>query len=188
MPAVSPENLRIALVVAVAVLSILVLRQAFSTWIRRRRIVGRLVKARLGESWARDLLEARGYCVVGSQFACSYAVRIDDEDLSIPLRADYLVTRDGFRYVAEVKTGVSAPSLRTGATRRQLLEYRIAFDVDGVLLVDAEQKRVHLVEFPFPDRPFAEGLSPRGRAQQTARLAWMVVLAGVAAFIATQWR
>ena len=34
------------------------------------------------------------------------------------------------------------------ATRRQLLEYAAVFDVDGVLLVDAEGGRIHRVEFP----------------------------------------
>ncbi len=50
--------------------------------------------------------------------------------------------------MAEVKTGAAAPQLSTAATRRQLLEYRVAFDVDGVLLVDAEAGRVQRVVFP----------------------------------------
>ena len=69
-------------------------------------------------------------------------------DRVIALRADLLVERGGRRYVAEVKTGEAAPSLATAATRRQLLEYLIAYRVDGVLLVDAERGSVHEVEFP----------------------------------------
>jgi hypothetical protein len=57
------------------------------------------------------------------------------------------VTRGGRRFVAEVKTGAQAPSLATAATRRQLLEYRQVFAVDGVLLVDVEAGRVAEVLF-----------------------------------------
>jgi hypothetical protein len=179
MPGVSPENLRLVLAVTAGVLLILVLPQALSSWLRRRRIVGRLMRARKGESRARALLEARGYSVIGAQFACSYTLAIDGEDLVVPLRADYLVTRDGRRYVAEVKTGTYAPHLRTPATRRQLLEYRIAFDVDGVLLVDAEQERIHLVQFPFPEPRATERVSPVG---------WIAIAVSVAVLLAVQWR
>ena len=41
---------------------------------------------------------------------------------------------------------------RHTATRRQLLEYALAYDVDGVLLVDMTAGRLHQVEFPTLDR------------------------------------
>jgi hypothetical protein len=179
MLSASPENLRLALAVAVGVVLVLVLRQAFYAWLRRRRIVDRMARARKGESRARELLESRGYSVIGAQFGCSYTLSIDGEALTIPLRADYLVARDGLRYVAEVKTGAYAPDLRTPATRRQLLEYRIAFDVDGVVLVDAEQHLVRVVRFPFPDQPRAERRSPFG---------WIAFTVAMAVLIAAQWR
>ena len=75
------------------------------------------------------------------------------------LRADLLVTRNGRRYVAEVKTGRTAPRLDCAATRRQLLEYRIAFGVDGVLLVDAESDCVIVVELGSLDAAADEARS-----------------------------
>ena len=54
------------------------------------------------------------------------------------------------RLVAEVKTGEAAPSLATAATRRQLLEYHVAFAVDGVLLVCPERGAIHRIEFSLP--------------------------------------
>jgi hypothetical protein len=179
MPSISPENLRLALAVTASVLVLVVLRQALGVWLRRRRIVHRLEEARRGEVRARGLLEARGYSVVGAQSICSYKLAIDDEELEVPLRADYLVTRDGLRYVAEVKTGALAPYLRTPATRRQLLEYRLAFDVDGILLVDAEQERIHVVRFPFSEPRKARHLWPLG---------WIAFAAFAAALVAAQWR
>jgi len=56
----------------------------------------------------------------------------------------------GVAWVAEVKTGERALSLLHGPTRRQLLEYRHAFGVEGVLLVDAEAQRVRRIQFREP--------------------------------------
>jgi hypothetical protein len=179
MPGIAPENLRLALTVTALVLVLVVLRQALGVWLRRRRVARRALEARRGEVRARGLLEARGYDVVGAQSICSYKLAIDDQELEVPLRADYLVTRDGLRFVAEVKTGTMAPHLKTPATRRQLLEYRLAFDVDGVLLVDAEQGRIHVVRFPFSERHPIRHYSPVG---------WIAFAVGVAALAAAQWR
>ena len=117
---------------------------------------------------AEALLRRLGFTILGRQVGGGYGLGVDGERLEVDVRADYVVEANGRRYVAEVKTGVFAPRIETAATRRQLLEYRIAFDVDGVLLVDAEQERVQLVEFPLPVPP------PRG-----SRLAWLI--AGIAA-------
>ncbi|MGD0523548.1 MAG: hypothetical protein ABSE49_00315 [Polyangiaceae bacterium] len=100
-----------------------------------------------GEARAEKLLRAAGYSVVARQAAGSWTVHSDGAPLEVGLRADYIVARDGRRFVAEVKTGRLAPRLETAATRRQLLEYRFAFEVDGVLLVDADAARVSAIEF-----------------------------------------
>ena len=60
--------------------------------------------------------------------------------------------RGGELLVAEVKTGEAAPSLATAATRRQLLEYHVAFAADGVLLVCPERGAIHRIEFPLAAR------------------------------------
>ena len=79
--------------------------------------------------------------------------------LAAGLRADYLVARAGRRYIAEVKTGRLAPRLAHGPTRRQLLEYRAAFDVHGVILVDADLQTITHVEVDL----FAERSQRRPR-------------------------
>lgn len=95
------------------------------------------------------MLEELGYSVRGRQIETRYTLLVDGEPTEIPLRADYLVSRNGRQLVAEVKSGNVAPRLDTAATRRQLLEYLVAFQVDGVLLVDGEQGEVHEVTFPM---------------------------------------
>lgn len=164
---VPPEALVILLVAAVVIAAVQSLRLAWQGFSRRRTMAIRRERGADGEKRAEKLLEDCGFGIWGRQVAVSYDVLIDNEPVAIDLRADYLVTYRDKRYIAEVKTGRSAPKIDTPATRRQLLEYRIAFDVDGVLLVDAEAERIHAVEFPLgiPEAP------------KPSRLAWL--LAGI---------
>jgi len=76
-----------------------------------------------------------------------------------------------------VKTGAHAPRIETSATRRQILEYRVAFDVDGVVLVDAEAGSVHEITFPALDRFAVPARSERSRG-------WPIVALAVAAVAA----
>jgi hypothetical protein len=125
-------------------------RLALTRWLPRRRIELARSAGADGELRAEPLLRCLGYEVVARQAPVTYDVAVDGEPCAVALRADFLVQRDGRRFVAEVKTGRQAPRLETASTRRQLLEYRVAFDVDGVLLVDVDAGRVHSLEFPTP--------------------------------------
>jgi hypothetical protein len=116
-------------------------------WLTRRARVRRAARARAAERDALGLLEASGFSVVGCQVRQSWGVLSDGDELRFTLIADYLVERGGQRWVAEVKTGERALDLRHGPTRRQLLEYREAFGVEGVLLVDAEGGSLRSVRF-----------------------------------------
>ena len=142
--AIPPEILAAACVLALALAAVLLLR----SWARAWRVRRRALRAVRGERDAARLLRAHGYTILEAQATATLPVRIDGETFVAGVRADYIVSKRGARYVAEVKTGELAPSLATAATRRQLLEYEIAFAVDGVLLVDAERERVLAVVFP----------------------------------------
>jgi hypothetical protein len=115
-------------------------------WGRRARVL-RAVRARTAERDAHGLLERAGFAVLGQQVRRRWSVFADGEAVSFELIADYVVRRDGQVWVAEVKTGERALDLGYGPTRRQLLEYREAFDVAGVLLVDAEGRSIRSVTF-----------------------------------------
>ena len=132
--------LAVALIVAVA----------WSAWTRFRGREARSERSRSAlraEDDARDLLESEGYTVVDAQSAASWSMDVDGEPIDLDVRADLLVERDGRTFVAEVKTGRRAPDPTHPATRRQLLEYWLVFDVDGVLLVDMESRRIRTVRF-----------------------------------------
>jgi hypothetical protein len=176
---VDPRGFSPAWLVAAALgvaLAALVAALGIKSRLRRRRVAIRAKRAVEGEAHAAEWLSADGYAILGAQVATEYSVDVDGDLVQVHVRADYLVERGGRRYVAEVKTGSQAPKLGTPATRRQLLEYRVAFDVDGVLLVDAEAGRVHAVTFPGLE----EGTRPRP-------LAWGVAVLAIAAVVVIAW-
>jgi hypothetical protein len=152
------------LAAALAAALAIALVQWLRLWLRgalaRRSLRARCDRAALGEARAEGLLRRLGYDVLGRQAAGSWVVEVDGRELVVGVRADYLVERGGRRLVAEVKTGRAAPHVESSATRRQLLEYRFAFDVDGVLLVDAEADVVREVVFPLPVAPASPSRAP----------------------------
>jgi Holliday junction resolvase-like predicted endonuclease len=132
----------------------LVLARWLRTWKGSRRAKVRAARAGAGEEHAARMLRAEGYTIVAVQVRTWWSPIVDGEPHEIELRADYLVELDGELLVAEVKTGDEAPRIATAATRRQLLEYHVAFAVaygaEGVLLVCPELGTIHRVEFPLP--------------------------------------
>ena len=124
------------------------LGSALSAWRIRRRIARHRKLGRRGEARALSLLAKAGYKVESEQTSSQLEVAIDGDVQTWLVRADFIVSRKGKRYVAETKGGEASASLGTAATRRQLLEYTLAFDTDGVLLVDAARGAIHHVSFP----------------------------------------
>ena len=153
----SRAELLLAACVLIGALAALVLARLMRSWRGSRRAVRRAARAGAGEVDALDLLESAGYNVVATQARTWWSPLVDGEPFETELRADYLVEGeddDGAMelLVAEVKTGEEAPDLSTAATRRQLLEYYVAFGValgtKGVLLVCPERGTIHRIEFP----------------------------------------
>ncbi|MDH5674705.1 MAG: hypothetical protein OEZ06_21435 [Myxococcales bacterium] len=126
----------------------LVLKRKLASLRQRRRAL----RAVRGEEEGAALLLQRGYRIDARQAQTRWAILFGGERREIALRADYLVSRGGKRWVAEVKTGSRAPSIGHAPTRRQILEYRHAFDVDGALLVEPERGCVTEVDFPALSR------------------------------------
>ncbi len=112
---------------------------------------GRRANARgeRGERDAEKLLRSLGYRVRARHVPATYTLEVDDAPREVQVVADLIVERAGVRTVAEVKTGRQAPNIGYAETRRQLLEYQLAFAVSGVLLVDVEAGRVREIRFPL---------------------------------------
>jgi hypothetical protein len=146
---------------------------------RRDAAHARTLRASDGEADASALLTRSGYAVLERQVAGSWKMRADGEPVTFGLRADYLVAREGRRYIAEVKTGQLAPRLSHGPTRRQLLEYGAAFDVHGVLLVDADRETITHVEIDLFDRSVSR---PSSAARRQGVRAVAVTLVALVSF------
>ena len=163
--------------VALGLLLALVLL-VFGLFVRRllrSRVAHRRARRSLrGEKRAAALLRDHGYRVQDAQLTTTYHPRLGGQRWPVVLRADYLVARHGKQYVAEVKTGGRAPSLGHPPTRRQLLEYSVAFEVDGVLLVDVEAGLVQQVEFPRRAAPRGVPVWLVGLFAAVVAVAWLV--------------
>jgi hypothetical protein len=122
-----------------------------------------------GEKDAERLLERQGYRICARQVPGSYALAVDGQLEQVQLSADLLVERGGTEWVAEVKTGRHAPRVSYADTRRQMLEYQLAFGVPGVLLVDIESERVREVRFPLAEKAVR-------RSQAGALGAWLLLV------------
>jgi hypothetical protein len=143
------EHLLPWVVASLCALALAVLMTARALARRRSRALvrRRWTRAAAGEIEAEGLLSEHGFAIVDRQAGLVWEIDCDGEAHPVELRADLLVERDGRRYVAEVKTGVTAPLLTNAATRRQLLEYCVAYQVDSVLLVDIEAQAVREITF-----------------------------------------
>jgi hypothetical protein len=106
-------------------------------------------RAMAGEVDAEALLSTHGYQVLVRQPRAIWSPRVDGVAVPCDLRADLLVKDEDNDeiLIAEVKTGDMAPLLSTAATRRQLLEYQMAFGVAAILLVCPETASVARVDF-----------------------------------------
>ena len=142
---------------ALAVLGLVIL-VVLATLQVRRRIQGffrerRFARARRLEDKAQRVLRRSGFVIAGRKVRRRVWLEVDGEREAFVVEADYLVRGLAEELlVAEVKTGTLAPRATYMPTRRQLLEYDLAFaEAEGLLLVDMEQERVAEVRFPTPD-------------------------------------
>jgi hypothetical protein len=119
----------------------------WARWRTSARSSKRARRGFAGQAAAARLLTKAGYVVLDANPRVDWTMLRDGVPHTVELRADYLVQRRGRCYLAEVKTGDAAELVNHMATRRQLLEYQLAFDVEGVLLVCPEPRTIHQIEF-----------------------------------------
>jgi hypothetical protein len=166
-----PDQSAILALLLLAATALLAL-QTFRLWARsrveRRRARRARTLGRRGEKDARRLLKKGKYRIEAEQPTARLAYEVDGKAREAVLRPDFLVRQGKRRFVADAKKGADASDIGKRDTRRQLLEYALAFpNVDGVLLVDAERSRIAEVAFPgvhgkaprrAPIAPFVLGL------------------------------
>ena len=123
------------------------LYQKLTNLLLRRKLKKRFDHARHGEKSAHQILKEQGYDLEESQKGAKLPMWVNGKQFLYLVRPDAFAIKEGKRYLVEIKTGKVATDPKHSATRRQLLEYYHGFDVEGVLLVDAEVQRVHDICF-----------------------------------------
>jgi Holliday junction resolvase-like predicted endonuclease len=103
--------------------------------------------SRRAERVAQHLLEQQGYKIISVQQRIPVITKVDEREYQNHVKADFIVQRDGLKYVVDVKTGAQVKKPTNADIRRQLLEYYLIYRTDGVLLVDMENKKIHTIEF-----------------------------------------
>ncbi len=120
-----------------------------SSWYRSYCARRRMSRGQALEKKAGALLQSKGYRLVGYQHPVSYEMQVDGRTVTVSLKIDFIVSKNGKTYIAEVKSGKLAPDIKTSATRRQLLEYSLVARTDGTLLVDMESREIAEIVFPW---------------------------------------
>ena len=97
-----------------------------------------------------------GYAATLAQFLAAQlqetiVVYVDGQPEKITVRADFLVRRGWKTYIVEVKSGQQG-SIRLPNVRRQLLEYKLVYQPDGILLLDMEHHTLQEIRFSYPDK------------------------------------
>lgn len=106
---------------------------------------------RIAETAAVKFLRSRGYKILASQLREEVSVYVDGVRETSIVRADYLVRRRWKLYVVEVKSGQQG-NIKIPVIRRQLLEYYLVYQPDGILLLDMEHKNLQEIRFAYPKR------------------------------------
>jgi hypothetical protein len=108
----------------------------------------RLKRGKDAEHGAKRILEKSGYSIHDYQPALNYHFQVDKKSLQVNITPDFIVKKNGVKYIVEVKTGDTAGNPNFSATRRQMLEYNLASELP-VLFVNMDELTIEEVRFPF---------------------------------------
>lgn len=120
-----------------------------SFWIYAKRLKKRFNQSRHAEKDAEKYLKKKGFTILETQKSKPIHITIGDKIHQYLIRIDYLVKRNGRIYVVEVKSGDKSPYITNRDTRRQMLEYYLAYKPSGILLLNMKNKNLSEVKFQF---------------------------------------
>lgn len=135
--------LAVAIVIGMAVATWAI--RSYRSWKASRRSV----LGNRAEQAAVRLLLRHGYQVIQARPVATAHIIVDGKRAEGVLRGDWLVSRRGFRFVAEVKSTGRAADPTLPETRRQLLEYWLCHPDCGLLLVDTDALTIQEIRFEF---------------------------------------
>ncbi len=137
----------LSLALVIIVLSYLIIKHKVKTYFQERKVRKRFERGNKLELQAKNFLKSKGYTIVDYQSTYQHKYLEDGEVHYADIQPDYIVKKNGKKYIVEVKSGSQAISARNKSTRRQLLEYDYVVENDGVFLLDMENRQLKLVQF-----------------------------------------
>ncbi len=134
----------------------LIYRGIAAIW-RRWRITRRFKRGMIAEKNAAKFLRRHGYKILAAQLQETITVYVNGEPQESNVRADFLARKNWKTYIVEVKSGQQG-TVRQAATRRQLLEYKLVYEPDGIILLDMEHHNLQEINFAYDARRRGEWL------------------------------
>lgn len=141
------------------VLGVVSIRLWYKSFSRKKKQQKRFKRGVKLEKKAAKFLNSKGFTVLGEQVEYKHTYYVNGEATTSNITIDYLVEKNEKVFVVEVKSGKSAISIKNRNTRRQLLEYAVAIECDGVYLLDMENKTLGLVEFALPETNLSSSIN-----------------------------
>lgn len=110
----------------------------------------RAVISNRAEQKAEKWLKRNGFQIIERQQSRPLIIKAGTTHHRYQIRIDFLVKKSGRTYVVEVKSGSQNRHITNRETRRQLLEYFLAYQPDGIILFDMETKKFSEIKFLLP--------------------------------------
>ncbi len=101
------------------------------------------------EKKAEKWLKRNGFQIIDRQQSKPLIIKAGTTLHRYSIRIDFLVKKSGRKYVVEVKSG-SQNKITKKETRRQLLEYFLAYQPYGIILFDMDSRKFSEIRFLLP--------------------------------------
>lgn len=134
-------------IISTVVLFVLIANYRWKAFLAARKRKSRFARGEKMEAKAASVLKKKGFEILEYQGQYQHHYLVDGQDRKAKLEVDYVVAKKGRTYLVEVKSGQEATRIENKSTRRQILEYSIAIENDGVFLLDMESEILQKIEF-----------------------------------------
>ncbi|MCW3490257.1 hypothetical protein [Dethiobacter alkaliphilus] len=112
---------------------------------RSRRIAGE--KPAKTNAKVRVMLEEAGYEIVKAKPTVKVRMDIDDKQHPFELKSDYLVTKNGRKYLVRIRRDGKQARFQSKMWRSSLIRDVLAFQTAGILILNTEKETLHQIRF-----------------------------------------
>ncbi|MDD3030892.1 MAG: HK97 gp10 family phage protein [Atribacterota bacterium] len=140
----------IAIITLSGGLLFLVLYIKIRNYFNHQKAIQRSISSKKAEKKAEKWLKKNGFKIIEKQQSRPLIIKTGKTSHRYLIRTDFLVKKGGHKYVVEVKSGRKNSKVTNRETRRQLLEYFLAYQTYGIILFDMERNLFSEVKFLLP--------------------------------------